>query len=163
MKQKKRRIFAILCVLCMLFTSMPASVYADITPATPTDLEPAEPAETEEPEEPEEPEETDEPEEPGEPEYDKPPVDRAVTHGDFCLPNLFSDGKGFTGFIDVGNTGVADRWTDLALGWRSLKHNSDGHYGKTYPNVDPYDLFRAAGVSADEEKLRYYLLLDELN
>lgn len=93
----------------------------------------------------------------------KPPMDLAVTHGDFCLPNLFSDGKRFTGFIDVGNTGLADRWTDLALGWRSLKHNSDGHYGKTYPKVDPYDLFRAAGVPRDDEKLRYYLLLDELN
>ena len=92
-----------------------------------------------------------------------PPQDRAVTHGDFCLPNLFTDGKRFTGFIDVGNVGANDRWLDLALGWRSLKHNSDGHYGKTYPNIDPDDLFRAAGVPKDEEKLRYYILLDELN
>ena len=92
-----------------------------------------------------------------------PPQDRAVTHGDFCLPNLFTDGKRFTGFIDVGNVGVADRWMDLALGWRSLKHNSDGHYGKIYPKIDPDDLFRAAGVPKDEEKLRYYILLDELN
>ncbi len=92
-----------------------------------------------------------------------PPQDRVVTHGDFCLPNLFTDGKRFTGFIDVGNLGAGDRWMDLALGWRSLKHNSDGHYGKVYPNIDPDDLFRAAGVPKDEEKLRYYILLDELN
>jgi len=92
-----------------------------------------------------------------------PPQDRAVTHGDFCLPNLFTDGKRFTGFIDVGNVGVGDRWMDLALGWRSLKHNSDGHYGKIYPNIHPDDLFLAAGVPKDEEKLRYYILLDELN
>ena len=92
-----------------------------------------------------------------------PRQDRVVTHGDFCLPNLFTDGKRFTGFIDVGNAGAGDRWMDLALGWRSLKHNSDGHYGKTYPNIDPDDLFRAAGVPKDEEKLRYYILLDELN
>ena len=92
-----------------------------------------------------------------------PPQDRVVTHGDFCLPNLFTDGKRFTGFIDVGNAGAGDRWMDLALGWRSLKHNSDGHYGKVYPQIDPDDLFRAAGVPKDEEKLRYYLLLDELN
>ena len=92
-----------------------------------------------------------------------PPQDRVVTHGDFCLPNLFTDGKRFTGMIDVGNVGAGDRWMDLALGWRSLKHNSDGHYGKTYPNIDPDDLFRAAGVEKDEEKLRYYILLDELN
>ncbi len=92
-----------------------------------------------------------------------PPQDRVVTHGDFCLPNLFTDGKRFTGFIDVGNTGAGDRWADLALGWRSLKHNSDGHYGHIYPDIDPDDLFRAAGVPKDEEKLRYYILLDELN
>jgi len=91
-----------------------------------------------------------------------PPQDRVVTHGDFCLPNLFTDGKRFTGFIDVGNVGAADRWLDLALGWRSLKHNSDGHYGKVYPDIDPDDLFRAAGVTKDAEKLRYYILLDEL-
>ena len=92
-----------------------------------------------------------------------PPQDRVVTHGDFCLPNLFTDGKRFTGFIDVGKAGAGDRWMDLALGWRSLKHNSDGHYGKIYPDIHPDDLFRAAGVPKDEEKLRYYILLDELN
>ena len=92
-----------------------------------------------------------------------PPQDRVVTHGDFCLPNLFTDGKRFTGFIDVGKTGAGDRWTDLALGWRSLKHNSDGHYGKVYPKINPDDLFRAAGIEKNEEKLRYYILLDELN
>lgn len=63
----------------------------------------------------------------------------------------------------MGNAGAGDRWMDLALGWRSLKHNSDGHYGKTYPNINPDDLFRAAGIPKDEEKLRYYILLDELN
>ena len=93
----------------------------------------------------------------------EPQQDRAVTHGDFCLPNLFTDGERFTGFIDVGKAGAGDRWMDLALGWRSLKHNSDGYYGKTYPNIDPDDLFRAAGIPKDEEKLRYYMLLDELN
>ena len=92
-----------------------------------------------------------------------PAQDRAVTHGDFCLPNIFTDGERFTGLIDVGNAGAGDRWMDLALGWRSLKHNSDGHYGFICPNIDPDDLFRAAGVPKDEEKLRYYILLDELN
>lgn len=92
-----------------------------------------------------------------------PSQDRAVTHGDFCLPNMFTDGRRFTGFIDVGKAGINDRWMDLALGWRSLKHNSNGRYGKVYPHIDPDDLFRAAGVPKDEEKLRYYILLDELN
>lgn len=91
----------------------------------------------------------------------QPPLDGVLTHGDFCLPNLFTDGKRFTGYIDLGDAGIGDRWMDLALGWRSLKHNSDGHYGKRYP-IDPDDLFCAVGIPKDEEKLRYYLLLDEL-
>lgn len=91
----------------------------------------------------------------------QPPIDQVFSHGDFCLPNLYTDGRRFSGYIDVGDSGIGDRWMDLALGWRSLKHNSDGHYGKRYP-IDPDDLFRAAGVSKDDEKLRYYLLLDEL-
>ena len=93
----------------------------------------------------------------------RPAQDAVLTHGDFCLPNLFTDGKHFSGYIDLGRAGVCDRWMDLALGWRSLKHNSDGHYGKIYPKINPDDLFRAAGVPKDEEKLRYYILLDELN
>ena len=41
MKQRNRRLIAILCVLCMLFTSMPVSAWTDTVPATPTDLLPA--------------------------------------------------------------------------------------------------------------------------
>ena len=92
----------------------------------------------------------------------EPVSEYVLTHGDFCLPNLFTDGKHFTGMIDLGDCGIADRWRDLSLGWRSLKHNSDGHFGSVYPKIDPDDLFRAVGVPKDEERLRYYLLLDEL-
>ena len=94
-------------------------------------------------------------------EHNRPTYEPVLSHGDFCLPNLFTDGERFTGFIDVGRVGAGDRWMDLALGWRSLKHNSDGHYG-SYPSIDPDDLFRAAGIPKDPERLRYYLLLDEL-
>ena len=73
-----------------------------------------------------------------------------------------TDGARLSGMIDLGDCGVADPWRDLSLAWRSLKHNSDGHYGKTYPAIDPDNLFRAAGVEKDAERLRYYLLLDEL-
>ena len=91
-----------------------------------------------------------------------PASECTLTHGDFCLPNLFTDGKRFTGMIDLGDCGIADPWRDISLGWRSLKHNSDGHFGSVYSEIDPDDLFRAIGIPKDEEKLRYYLLLDEL-
>ncbi len=90
MKQRNRRLVAILCALCMLFTSMPASVWADPMPATPTDLLPLDPAEPEqdteptqtEPEETEEPEKTEEPEETEKPEPVKPEADQEVTGSD---------------------------------------------------------------------------------
>ena len=92
----------------------------------------------------------------------RPPETAVLTHGDYCLPNLFTDGRRLSGMIDLGDCAVSDPWRDLARGWWSLKYNSDGHFG-TYPGIDPDDLFRAAGVPKDEERLRYFLLMDELS
>lgn len=39
----------------------------------------------------------------------QPPLDCVLTHGDFCLPNLFTDGKRFTGNIDLGDSGICDQ------------------------------------------------------
>lgn len=93
----------------------------------------------------------------------RPQPDPVLSHGDFCLPNLFfrEDGS-LEGFIDLGDAGVGDRWRDLALCHRSLRYNSDGTFGQVWQGVDPDELFRALGVPKDEEKLRWYLLLDEL-
>lgn len=93
----------------------------------------------------------------------RPSLDPVLSHGDFCLPNLFlSDGR-ISGFVDLGKTGVGDRWNDIALCYRSLKHNSSGAYGgKVYPGIDPDVLFEALGLAPDWEKLKYYTLLDEL-
>ena len=91
-----------------------------------------------------------------------PPGERTLTHGDFCLPNVLTDGRGVSGMIDLGGCGIADPWRDLAMGWWSLKHNSNGHFGIRRPQIDPDDLFRAAGIRKDADKLKYYLLLKEL-
>ncbi|MBR4223453.1 MAG: aminoglycoside 3'-phosphotransferase [Oscillospiraceae bacterium] len=93
----------------------------------------------------------------------KPAMEPVLSHGDFCLPNIFIDGDSIGGLIDLGDTGIGDKWRDLALCWRSLKHNFDGTYGgKVYPDFDPDMLFDVLGIEPDREKLRYYLLLDEL-
>jgi kanamycin kinase/aminoglycoside 3'-phosphotransferase-3 len=95
--------------------------------------------------------------------YDhKPEPDPVFSHGDFCLPNVFFEDGKVSGFIDLGDAGIADRWYDIALGYRSLKHNVDGHYGKVYEGVDPDELFTKLGLAPDWEKIRYYILLDEL-
>lgn len=93
----------------------------------------------------------------------RPAEERVLSHGDFCLPNLFGAGRAPTGFIDLGKTGRGDRWCDIALCYRSLSANLSGGYGgRPRPGFDPGRLFTALGLEPDEEKLRYYILLDEL-
>ena len=92
----------------------------------------------------------------------RPPVDGALSHGDFCLPNVFFKEDRVSGYLDLGFCAAADRYQDIALCWRSLMHNADGTYGAVYPGIDPDGLFRALGMTPDREKVRYYILLDEL-
>ncbi len=95
-------------------------------------------------------------------EANRPEPEPVFSHGDFCLPNIFfKDGK-LSCLIDLGDAGVGDKWRDLALCYRSLKHNSDGSYGKVYPGIHEEELFRLLGIEPNPEKLRYYILLDEL-
>lgn len=95
--------------------------------------------------------------------YENQPEEEPVlSHGDFCMPNLFFDG-GEIHFIDLGRAGIADKWCDIALCYRSLTHNYDGSYGgRSYPGADANLLFQKLGFAPDWEKIRYYILLDEL-
>ena len=64
--------------------------------------------------------------------------DPVLSHGDFCLPNIFIEDGKVSGLIDLGDTGVNDKWLDIALCYRSLKHNADGTWGKKiYEDVNP--------------------------
>ncbi len=85
-----------------------------------------------------------------------------LTHGDFCLPNIFLSPTGRPGYIDLGLAGIGDPWRDIALCRRSLAGNLSGGYGgPAYPG-DPDELFSALGLARDGERMEYYLLLDEL-
>ena len=96
-------------------------------------------------------------------EANKPERELVLSHGDFCLPNVFIDNGKLSGIIDLGDTGVNDKWLDIALCYRSLKHNADGTWGKKiYEGFKPELLFEALGIEPDWEKIRYYILLDEL-
>ncbi len=92
----------------------------------------------------------------------RPPLDPVLSHGDLCLPNILLEQGRLSGFIDLGLCTVGDRWRDLALCWRSLRDNTHGHYGDFLAFPPPDSLFSALQITPDREKLRYYLLLDEL-
>lgn len=91
----------------------------------------------------------------------RPPETPVFTHGDLCMPNILLQPDGTLAFIDLGRAAPADPWCDIALAWRSLKHNCNGIHG-TYPGWTENLLFDALGIAPDPERLRYYLLLDEL-
>ena len=93
----------------------------------------------------------------------RPAFEQVLSHGDFCLPNIFLEDGQVKGFIDLGRAGVGDKWNDIALCYRSLKHNFDGTYGgKVYEDFNPDMLFEKLGIEPDWDKIKWYLLLDEL-
>jgi aminoglycoside 3'-phosphotransferase II len=55
----------------------------------------------------------------------RPAEDIVVVHGDATLSNIIVDSDGTVGFVDCGNAGRADRYTDLAVLYTGI---SD-HYG----------------------------------
>ena len=93
----------------------------------------------------------------------QPEEEPTLSHGDYCLPNIFGVEDEISGFIDLGRTGIADKWCDIALCYRSLSHNYSGRYdGRAYPGYDEQLLFKELEIEPDWEKIRYYTLLDEL-
>lgn len=97
-------------------------------------------------------------------EENRPKEDIVLTHGDFCLPNVFAKDNHIRGFIDLGKMGPADRWQDIAIVLRSLDHNFAGKYygGKRYFDFEDQMLLDELEIDMDYDKYRYYMLLDEL-
>lgn len=92
----------------------------------------------------------------------RPAEEPVLTHGDLCLPNIFAGAQGLTGFIDVGLSGVADRWVDIEKCLWSMWANTTGVFGGRARPFERRLLFDALGMAPDEERLRYYSLLDAM-
>lgn len=86
----------------------------------------------------------------------RPPIDELVVcHGDTCAPNtMIGDDGTWSGHVDLGFLGLADRWADLAIATWSIEWN----YG---PGWDGH-LLGAYGLSFDPNRRRYYRLLWDL-
>lgn len=85
-----------------------------------------------------------------------PPPDRVVVcHGDSCAPNTLLTANGrWSGHVDLGELGVADRWADLAISMWSTEWN----YGPGWDGL----LLDAYGVRPDPDRIAYYRLMWEL-
>jgi aminoglycoside phosphotransferase len=85
-----------------------------------------------------------------------PEIDRLVVcHGDSCAPNtLLTDDGRWSGHVDLGQLGVADRWADVAIATWSAGWN----YGEEWEPV----LLNAYGIAPDPERTQYYRLLWDL-
>lgn len=93
----------------------------------------------------------------------QPEQSNTISHGDFCLPNVFLSDNGVEGLIDLGKAGIADLWQDIALCVRSLDDNFSGRYtGRNRNGFQKEMLFEALGITPDMDRIRYYILLDEL-
>ncbi len=93
----------------------------------------------------------------------KPTQELVFSHGDYCLPNILVTEDNVSGFIDLGRSGIADKYQDIALCYRSLAHNCKGAYGgRVYEGFDATILFDELNIIPDWNKIKYYILLDEL-
>lgn len=93
----------------------------------------------------------------------KPTEELVFSHGDFCLPNIIIKDNKINGFVDLGRSGVADKYQDIALCYRSFKHNFDRTFGgKLHKEFDEMLLFNELNIVPDWDKINYYILLDEL-
>ena len=80
--------------------------------------------------------------------------DVVVCHGDYCFPNMLFENGTVTGYIDLGELGLADRWWDIAVGAWSVTWNVD-------PSLEPL-FYEAYGVEPDAARIRFYRLMYDL-
>lgn len=86
-----------------------------------------------------------------------------LCHGDVCMPNIMMEGMELSGFIDVMNMGVCDRYLDIAIALRTLRYNFE-LYGYTFTK-EYQDIFcKTYGITElNQQKLFFYIILDELS
>lgn len=78
------------------------------------------------------------------------------SHGDFGDSNIFVKNDQVSGFIDLGRSGKADVWYDIAFCVRSIQNDLGNE--KEYLDL----FFDLVEVDPDWDKIKYYILLDEM-
>lgn len=80
--------------------------------------------------------------------------DLVLCHGDYCFPNVLVEGDAVTGYLDLGELGVADRWWDVAVGSWSTAWNVGPGWETLF--LDAY------GIDPDRPRMTFYRLLYDL-
>jgi len=80
--------------------------------------------------------------------------DLVVCHGDYCPPNVLLDAGEVTAYLDLGELGIADRWSDIAIGAWSTGWN----FGES---LEPL-FYESYGVDPDPRRIGFYRLLYDL-
>lgn len=78
-------------------------------------------------------------------------IGNSFTHGDLCLPNIyFDENNNFIGFIDLGNAGRGDMWSDYSWMLWNLEYNL---------KTDKYNdiLLNKLRIKFDNEKYEKYI------
>ncbi|MDA0709870.1 MAG: aminoglycoside 3'-phosphotransferase [bacterium] len=79
----------------------------------------------------------------------------ALTHGDYCLPNVLIDHTMLSGFVDWGSAGPGDPHLDLASAQYSIKRNLGDPWVDLF-----YDLYGRHRI--DDQALAFYVAIYEL-
>lgn len=85
----------------------------------------------------------------------QPQEELVFSHGDLGDSNFLVLEQRVSGFIDLGRSGKADKWYDIAFCVRSIREDfGDEKY------IDMF--FDLLGIEPNWEKIKYFILLDEL-
>lgn len=94
--------------------------------------------------------------------------DLVLSHGDYSLTNLITSGRHLAGYTDLDQSGISDKYQDIAIGYRSLVNYLHGRFGRlqnfTEDEIDKYVIlyFEKLEIEPDWDKIKYYILLNEL-
>nr|WP_165983392.1 APH(3') family aminoglycoside O-phosphotransferase [Macrococcus goetzii] len=87
----------------------------------------------------------------------QPEEEISYTHGDLCMPNILIKDGNISGYIDLGRGGLGDPYRDIALCYRNYLYDN-----QSSEEVIKSKLELLLGFQLDMQKVKYYILVDEL-
>lgn len=84
-------------------------------------------------------------------ENNTPEGDFYLSHGDVSMPNVFFDVNDLSGFIDVGNAGIRQKWYDITDAYISIRRNFESQ-------IAADEFLKKLGIQ-DKQPIEYYEML----